>query len=243
MLLESLGYHDSQSMDTQRSGILEDYSGAVTNWLAQNQPENATDSMVRYFLGKPTDNKVSFAAELVSVLKPEEPSITTIRELCTEECQKTRGESILNIDARPFNCLNCQETSQEIPRCPCAYSMILNAGLIYAGASEQQISLYKIFALVRESILAYAIAINSWLVGVAPQDNIWPTDMYYLKREDSTGITERVHSSLGEKDAAKEWLTTCLLKTIKDNQRWFQMTEPIDSLPEATSWLKEMSGL
>ena len=53
-------------------------------------------------------------------------------------------------------------------------------------------------------------------------------------------IAQRVHSALGKKDEAKEWLAACLLKTVKNNQRWHKTTELIDSYPQATSWLSEI---
>jgi len=46
-----------------------------------------------------------------------------------------------------------------------------------------------------------------------------------------------VHSALGAKDDIKEWLAACLLKTIKDNQRWHGRVELVDGFPEASSWL------
>jgi hypothetical protein len=43
-------------------------------------------------------------------------------------------------------------------------------------------------------------------------------------------------------EEVKEWLAACLLKTLKDNQRWLKAPELIDNYPEATSWLTELSG-
>ena len=62
----------------------------------------------------------------------------------------------------------------------------------------------------------------------------------YITKDNALEIIERVHSSLGEKDKAKEWLTACLLKTIKDNQRHGKRTELIDDFPETTSWFRRV---
>jgi hypothetical protein len=61
----------------------------------------------------------------------------------------------------------------------------------------------------------------------------------YIPEDNALGIAETVHSALGEKDEAKEWLTACLLKTIED-QLHGKRTELIDNFPEAFSWLKDI---
>jgi len=51
----------------------------------------------------------------------------------------------------------------------------------------------------------------------------------------------RVSSLLGEKDEAQVWLATCLLKTVKSNQRWQKRTELMNDYPKVTSWFKKQA--
>jgi hypothetical protein len=93
---------------------------------------------------------------------------------------------------------------------------------------------------IEENILAYSVAINSWLNKTQLEHATWPENVRYVSKDSALKIAENIHFSLGEKDEVKEWLTACLLKTIKDNQRWHKRTELIDNFSEATSWFKSM---
>lgn len=244
-LLGVLGYEDSQALDDQRRECLAGYRQTLTRWLAQSPREDATNFRIYGFLGHPTDDKISFVEKLVSTIKPEEPSIVAIRELCREQCINTHGESAFDFGDRPFNCFNCGGSGGEIPNCPCSYVMFLNAVLICTGVfgEERQLGrefrLYELYAFVQENILAYAAAINSWLSGISPENVKWPQDGQYVTSDNSLQIAQRVHSSLGGKDEVKEWLAACLLKTVKSNQRLPNSTERIDNYPQTTSWLSE----
>jgi len=241
-LLVTLGYQDSQTLDDQRSESLAGYLQALTRWLVQSSPEGAIDSMVSGFLGQPTDSKISFVEKLISTLNPEEPSIVAIKEICRQQCIRTHGESVVNNPARPFNCFKCEESGREIPRCLCSYTMLLNSALICIGTFGEERQLFEQYGFVQENILAYATAINSWLSGTSPESIKWPLDGRYVTNDSSLQITQRVYSSLGKKDEVKEWLAACLLKTIKDNQRWHNIPELIDDYPQTTSWLTELSN-
>jgi len=94
---------------------------------------------------------------------------------------------------------------------------------------------------VEENILSYSAVINSWLKEEPLKHVTWLKNARYISQNNVLRIAERIHSSLGEKDETKEWLAACLLKTIKDNQRWHKRTELIDSFPKATTWLKELT--
>jgi len=240
-LLDSLGYHTPQSLNAQRKESLKKYATAFKNWLAKEHPENPTECKVFSFIGQSTANKVVFVEKLASLLDSEEPSIFSIKELCENEYRKTYGKAIPDTSPRPFNCFNCEQSSLEAPNCQCCYSMLFDAGLLCAGVFGEEVAMLEEFRRpVEENILAYSLAINSWLEGTHPQDVSWPRDARYLTRDNTLEIAKRIHSSLGEKDEVREWLTACLFKTVKDNQRWHQRTELIDGFPEATSWLREM---
>jgi hypothetical protein len=119
--------------------------------------------------------------------------------------------------------------------------MFLDTCLLCVGTSGEERSMLDEFRrFIEENILAYSIAANSWLNETPPKHVTWPKNMRYIPKDGASEITENVHSSLGEKNEAKKWLTACLLKTIKDNQRWHKGTELIDNHPEATSYLRHL---
>jgi len=89
---------------------------------------------------------------------------------------------------------------------------------------------------IEECVLAHALAINWCLNDVSPQPATSLITARYVAGDCAAELPGKVHSALGEKDAAKEWLAACLLKTIKDNQRWHETRELIDQFPESTSW-------
>ena len=241
-LLEILGKQNSQTLDDQRKESLTGHLQAFTKWLKQSPRENTIDYKVSGFLGQPTDNKISFVEKLVSIINPEEPSIVDISEFCRKQCLKTHGETVFNTRGRPFNCFRCEEADQETPHCLCSYFMLLNAALICTGTYGEERQLSEQYGFVQENILTYAAVINSWLSGASPERVEWPLDRKYITNDIAFQITQRVHESLGKKNEVKEWLASCLLKTIKDNQRWFKTTELIDNYPQATSWLTELLG-
>ena len=242
-LLDSLGYHDLQSLNDQRRETFTQYTRSLKKWLTQGRPENPTESKVFRFLGQSTNAKEPFAEKLISAIDPEEPSVASLKKLCGDECRKTHMSSGPSGTTAcrgrkaffPVCCLGCQEGCPEgasIPDCQCCDSMILDAGLLCAGTlgeKRQMASEFRRF--IEENILVYAIAINSWLKEAPPKQ------ITSLKT-DALEIAKRINYSLGDRDEAKEWLTTCLLKTIKDNQRWHKRTELIDDFPEATSWFQ-----
>lgn len=247
-LLETLGYEDSQILDDQRRQSLARYRQILTRWLAQSPEEDINDSRIYGFLGEPTDNKISFVEKLITTINPVESSIVDIRELCREQSIKTQGETVVNTPVRPFSCFRCNEADEKIPNCPCSYIMFIDTALICTGTFGEErrlgkkFRLYELYSFVQENILAYAAAINSWLSNTSPESIRRPQDGQYVTGVNSLQITQRIHSSLGGKDEAKEWLAACLLKTIKSNQRLPKSIELIDSYPEATSWLTKLSG-
>ncbi len=244
-LLDSLGYHDLQSLNEQRKETLTEYTRSLEKWLAQGNPENPIEFKIFGFLGQSTNSKKAFVEKLVSVIDSEVPSISSLKKLSENECRKTHSK-FETLSFRPFNCFlpACWPEGVQWPLPGgklCCYFMFIDAGLLCAGASGEERSMFDEFRrFIEENILAYSIAINSWLKEAPPKDVTSLITARYIAKDSGLEIAERVHSSLGEKDEAKEWLTACLLKTIKDNQRQGKRTELIDDFPEATSWLKEM---
>ncbi len=245
-LLEALGKENPQTLDEQRRESLTRHLQALNKWLAHSSQENAIDVMVFGFLGQPTDNKTSFVEKLVSNINPDEPSIIAINDICRKQCIKTHGESAVTGIAFPHICFKCEQLSCEIPNCQCCHAMLLNAALICTGVfgEERPLSkekeLFEQWVFVEEHILAYATAVNSWLNGTSLESVNWPLEGEYVTSDSALQIAQRVYEALGKKEEVKEWLATCLLKTLKDNQRWLNAPELIDNYPEATSWLTEL---
>ena len=169
-LLDSLGYHDPQSLNEQRKEILTEYARSLEKWLVQGRPENPTESKVFGFLGQSTNNtKKAFVEKLVSVIASEEPpSISSLKKLSENECRKIHSK-FETLGFRPFNCFlpACWPEGAQWPLPGgklCCYFMFIDAGLLCAGALGEKKSMNDEFRrFIEENILVYAVAINSWL--------------------------------------------------------------------------------
>jgi hypothetical protein len=241
-LLDSLGLHGAESLTGQRKEVFKEYSHSLKKWLELGQPDNSTDVKVFRFLGKLNDTKEIFAKRLLSVIDSGKVSVSDIKKLCAEKHRETQGKSVYKADWTPFpfECFVCKDGCPEgidVPICQCCDSMIIEAGLLCTGPFGEKKQMANEFRrFIEEYIVAYANAINSWLVGEPPK-KITPLDV------DITTIYRKIKSHLGVKDPTKEWLAACLLKTIKDNQKEYpedgvSRPELIDDFPETTSWFE-----
>jgi len=244
-LLDSLGYHDQTSLNKQQKETLTEHVKSLKKWLEKGQAETATESKVFGFLGQSTDNKVTTVEKIVRIVNSGETSVSSFRKLTEDVCKETQKDSVNlaceRYRGRPFNCFECLPENASTTKCQCCYSMFLDACLLCAGTSDEERSMLDEFnRFVEENILFYSVAINSWLKEEPLKHVTRLKDMRYVSRDSASEIVENIHSSLGKRNEAKEWLVACLLKTIKDNQRWHKRTELIDNFPEATSWLRQM---
>jgi len=245
-LLDSLSYHDQVSLNKQQKEILTNHAKSLKKWLEQGQAETAVESKVFGFLGQPTDNKVATVEKLIHFVNSSETSVCSFRKLTKDVCEETQKDPVTvtceRYKGRPFNCFGCLPEDASITKCQCCYSMFLDACLLCAGTSSEERSMSDEFRrFVEENVLLYSVAINSWLKEEPLKHVTWLKNARYISENDASSITERVQSSLGKKNEVKEWLAACLLKTIKDNQRWHTRTELIDGFPEATTWLRELA--
>lgn len=245
-LLDSLGHHDQASLNEQQKEILSDYVRSLNKWLRHGQLKTSIESKVLGFLGQPTDNKVASVEKLVHIVNSAEPSVASFRKLTEGVCKENQKESVTltreRYKGRPFNCFGCLPEDASMTKCQCCYSMFLDACLLCAGTSSEERSMLNEFRrFTEENILAYSVAVNSWLNEAPPKHATWPRNARYVPKDRASRIAEGIHSSLGGKDEVKEWLAACLLKTIKDNQRWHKRTELIDGFPEAATWLRELT--
>lgn len=174
-------------------------------------PDNHIDTKVFDFLGEMTERKSPMIKELCDSIDPGDNKIISLMTLSEKFCNDAQGLSGL----RPFNCFKCLQEDVDVPGCKCSYAMVIDdAALLSIGGAGKDAFKRNI----EENVLAYCTAINSWLNDEPPND-----------------AEKKVHASLGEKNRTKEWLAACLLKTLKDNQRWHEGQELIDKHPEAVS--------
>ena len=241
-LLETLGYHTSESRDNQQAETLRAYATSLYRWLEQSSPQDPVDSKVFGFLGQPKARKQAFAEKLASGLDFKMPLLSSIIRLCYQECQQTYGDSVLGIKTRPAICFSCLQDNPPENRLPtCCCSMIIDVALICSGTFNEDRSFYDYRLFREENALTYAAAINSWLKGAPAESVQLPRDGQFITSAGSLQIARNIHSSLGKKNQVKEWLAASLLKTVKSNQRWHDRTELIDNFPQATSWLSEIA--
>ncbi len=212
-LLESLGYHDEESINEQVKAVLREYRASLGKWLSKGVPDCQIDSKVFSFLGEWTEGKLPLVEKICDAVDPEELNISSQMKHSENICNDAQGMSGM----RPFNCFDCLPKDVVVPGCKCSYAMVIDAALLSIGESGKD----KFKRHSEEHILAYCTAINSWLNDELPID-----------------AGKQIHALLGEKNSAKEWLAACLLKTLKDNQRWHDGHELIDDFPEAVSWFK-----
>lgn len=239
-LLESIGFHDGDSMREQRTQYLEEYSRALRRWLSGGLPRTPMEAKVSGFLGEVTEPREALVNEILSYLESGERSLQQVKAVCEAECRRRMGGAF-DTRARPLHCFDCpggQAGEGVVPECPCAHGTLMDAGLLCAGVNEDLRSVlgeYRRFA--EEYVLAYALAINSWLEGAEAEPVTSLMKCRYITEDIAKQIPVRVHGSLGERDDYKTWLAACLLKTLKSNQRWHGVEEAIDDFPEASSWL------
>jgi len=241
-LLNALGYNDLENLGDWQAQSLKAYAASLEKWLRQFSPQTPIDSKVSGLLGQPNPGKRAFAEELLSAVSSETPLVSSVIRLCHQECQQTYGQPFLDFPGRPAACFGClRDHPSEGPLPLCCSSQVIDAALICAGTHGEDRTPYVYGLFREENILAYAGAINSWLEDASPEEVRWHQDGQFVTADESLRIAQRSHSSLGAKTSVKEWLTACLLKTVKDNQRWYKTRELIDNYPQATSWLSRMA--
>ncbi|MDH5792545.1 MAG: hypothetical protein OEZ44_10200, partial [Candidatus Bathyarchaeota archaeon] len=239
-LLESLGFHDVDSMREQRILYLEEYSGALRRWLSGGAPQTPMEAKVSGFLGEVTESREALVNDILSHLESGERSSQQVKETCEAECRRRMGGAF-DTRARPLHCFDCpggRVGEGGVPECPCAHRTLIDVGLLCTRVNEDWRSVLREYRrFVEEYVLAYTLALNSWLEGTEakPVDSLM--GCVYVTEDTASGIPVMVHASLGERDDFKTWLAACLLKTLKSNQRWHGVEEAIDSFPEAGSWL------
>jgi hypothetical protein len=243
-LLDSLGYHEQENLNEQLKEVLMDYVKSLEKWLGEDQAETTTESKIFGFLGRPSHSKMISVEKLVQTVDPNKPSSSSLRKLTEDICKETQKDPVNLVceryHGRPFNCFECLPKDASLTKCQCCFSMFIDACLLCIGTSGEGRSMLNEFGrFVEENVLAYSVAINLWLSEEPLKRVAWIENARYVSGDEASRISENVHSSLGKKNKAKEWLAACLLKTVKDNQRWHKRTELIDNFQEARSYFRK----
>ena len=240
-LLDLLGYHDQPSLEEQKQEILSAYARALKKWLEGGRPQLPIEYKVYGFLGQRVDAKEFFVEKLLSTIDPEDLCISALRALAEDQCLETHGRSVFEIGGHPLNCFECEDCTAGASHasCLCSYAMFLDTGLLCAATGGEARSIFGDFSrFTEENILAYSLAIRSWLQDAPPKPVTALIDARYFAEDPALELVAGVHLSLGEIDETKEWLAACLLKTIRDSQRWHRRSELIDAFPEAGTWFR-----
>jgi hypothetical protein len=241
-LLRTLGYSVPQSLNKERKDMLSAYLQSLRKWLALGDPIGSLESKVFGFLEQPADVKKRLVERLLSAIDPDAASVSHLKGVSEELCKETQGEAILEDAGRPLNCFGCDacKEGESGPVCGCCHGMLIDSVLLSVGSLGKEDSAFEKYGrFIQENILAYLLAINSWLLQMPAEPVTSVTTARYIGDDAARQLALRVHSSLGEKNEVKEWLAACLLKTVKDNQRWHKRAELADGFPRATSWLSD----
>jgi hypothetical protein len=242
-LLNMLGFHNQENGVKQQKDLLKKYAVSLGKWLLRSNPESPIDFKVSGFLGKPTDSKENVISELVMVMKSDSVW-QNLRKFAEKVCSTTLMELDNKRSWRPFACFGCQASSDQNcePACGCCLTMLIDAVMLSVGAKEDGRKMFGEFSLfVQENVLASCIAVNSWLEGRFDKSAIPFSSLRYQTEQSVHDFGDKIATSLDEKTKTKEWLASCLLKTLKNNQRWHGVFELIDDIPQATSWLNRIS--
>jgi len=240
-LLRSLGYHDERSVAAEVQGWLQEMAVALRRWRRQEISKGMADRKVFGFLGSQTDEKKRFVEAALRVLETTTDSIQPIRQLCEDRCIRLQ-DGPCNC-GRPFNCLDCFPANEPLPVCKCSYSMLALAAFLCAGQQNGDDAQGKEFeTFVQENVLAYAICINAWLENGSPHFPSVIREGRYVSDSEAMQLLPRIRRLLGDRDAVKEWLVGCLLKTVAANQRWHKRKELMDHFPAATTYLARISS-
>jgi len=218
-LLDSLEHHTTYSLLRQHYAILRLYHDGLERWLAGEPPANATEAKVLHWLGPITRDKGTFVGRILVVLQSPDPSRSAIRGLCREQCHGIRGTALLDKLARPFHCFDCRDSDPDRGQCPCCWGMFLDGALMCTGSAHEETPQAR-QTFIEEHVMAYSMAVSEWLKETGPASITWPIEGEYVTEDGFRATAEKVQTSLGPRNAVKEWLASCLLKTLRDNQRW-----------------------
>jgi hypothetical protein len=238
-LLELLGHEPPARLDAQRTALLTSYRHAMAAWCAGEAPGDAWEARVWGALGAPGAAKRAHVETLLAAVDPAEPSIVALRETSQALCGATQGAAAFEAPGRPWHCFASLGDVAIVPLCGCSYGLLIDAALLCIGALDGRDPTAATGRFTQEGVLAYCLALNTWLLGVAPRPVAAFIETHYVSGELAERLAANVHVALGASNAAKVWLAACLLKTLKSNQRWHPHRELIDDFPVATSRLAE----
>jgi hypothetical protein len=239
-LLESLGYHCSNKLYQQQKETLKKFSTSLLKWLDDKDPNSPEDYKIFGYFGSKDKKKEDFAIELVSILTCNETSIKKIRNLMRPLLNEFETSNYI-----PLYCINCNGVNKNrcvyIYECTntCCVLQLIFAGLLCINGFDNEISIYDEFSRFSEEyILAYANALLSWMKS-SDFTNNWIENPTYCSKKSYLNIHKRINNKLREKNDIKVWLSSCLLKTIKDNRKPKRSTL-VDNYIEMGKWIDDL---
>ena len=230
-LLRTLGVQTDILKAEQGRGVALNASRALRKARRGDEPVSPLErkySLLVERIGLDERGTVSWLAD---VLVRGEPETKSFRELCSAHGRRAYEDAPPT--GRPFHCFRCEQGSGQ-----CCFSQQTDAALLCISGMETEEAgkLFRRFS--EEYVLAYCDALNSWLADRPPVNPWADVDALYVDEEEAQAIAEETAETLGEKTPLKVWLSGCLLKTLKSNQRWHGHEELLDDVPGAVSWLE-----
>jgi hypothetical protein len=234
-LRESLGIHSNpDDRLEQRVYLFNSYKIAFKSWINQTEPESLVEAKIIGYLGEMTQEKMALVDLLRNHLNPALASTNTFKEIYKDQTQRAFTEPLTQ-------CLSCNEIDtvmgQSYPKCSCCERFYIDSLLLAQKFSEPNRMYKTMFRFHQECLLAYMFALNAWLIDEEPTliTNLFgPIFVTYQLAEQ---IPKQVRRLLGARTQVKEWLTGCLLKTLKGNMSQTPYNQMVVEYPEATSWL------
>ena len=224
-LLKLLGVYDEHSVEEQTQRTVQSLSDALTLLQEGEEPDDPRTKRLASLHALVDDQSV------VEWLASEVSEGVTEPLGFKERCRAKMGADTEDYDGRPFTCTRCEGAAE------CCIMKQAEA-LLLSHSSDVDRGRRALHSFTMEYVLAYSDAVNSWLTG-NPPFNPWNTmNGLYVDEDEAARIIDATHILLGEKTQVKVWLTGCLLKTLKSNQRWHGRLELLDGFPGAVSWLK-----
>ena len=230
-LLRTLGVQTEKQQAEQGRGVALNTSRALRKALRGDGPVSPLERKCSLLVGEIGSGGRGAVSWLADVLARGEPETKSFRELCSAHGRRAIEDA--SPTGRPFHCFRCEQGSGQ-----CCFSQQTEATLLCLSGMDmgEAGKLFRRFS--EEYVLAYCDALNSWLADLPPVNPWTDIDTFYVDEEKAQAIAEETAETLGEKTPLKVWLAGCLLKTLKNNQRWRGHGELLDDVPGAVSWLE-----
>jgi len=242
-LLRGEGWYTPEAISEGHEAICRLYGQALNRWLANEPVTTAFDAKIAGFLHHHGSRSTEGARRVLELLADGVPSLVDTVQVTRALCVASHGALELeSAPVYPFACFHCQTVTQatEHDQTGCSLGALIDAALLCAGAEPGELLgalAWHLRCWQQELTLAYAAAVNVWLMAWPAPPFVWPEAAKFIDGERARAIILQTAIALGERTPQKEWLAACLLRTLAGNKRLLGRAELLDSFPMATSWL------